>query len=672
MARCKTPRREGLSLELGATQLPVVAHAGTSGLLTRPAISHAAIPGTASLTCTATALAGSGLFGLLVREQIPGGGERATALADAQPKQPPAETSSGVLMQTGTPPVPLEGDRFQGNSDSPVPEATATGSTRELRGEGFEGRNDGRAVALPSEGVLIPDVGQGAENPAKVNAENVPGTRAVAPGAQTSPAAEAGGAPTEAIGMEGGSSVPAESSTSAENAIAAVEIGRGVPGTHEAPGHREPETGAKDPPASGTETETAATTAKPPVEEGAMQAHGTAAGDGSEKPGSEPEAPGRAEPILPALQGSGAVLQPVRPESPRLVAPRPVPLSAPAKKIAAGKSTASSGSLLAHHAKGSALPNSAAAASDIPATVSPEPPVTASRTTFLPSAGANPAAMAPTISAKRGPALMEMGTARSTPRLVPHSVNEGKGAATDGKTSSPGESAGATPDTGMRQEARFRSAMTEPSAHSRRMGARADGDSGTKAQPDGVQKPVMAPLSISKDPSGAAIRASTQPAPGHTGLTTEAGMSSAPWPRVATSATFQRMDAAAEPRVMESTPHRLAVGVQSGGLGWVEIHASGAAGQVAATLATSSVESHSAIAAQLPSVREFLAGEHIHVASLTSERFSQTAGGHDGSSSQSGGSDGSQSARSMERERLSQSLSVEGDGESLSYVNVRV
>jgi len=123
---------------------------------------------------------------------------------------------------------------------------------------------------------------------------------------------------------------------------------------------------------------------------------------------------------------------------------------------------------------------------------------------------------------------------------------------------------------------------------------------------------------------------------------------------------------------MESTPHRLAVGVQSGGLGWVEIHASGAAGQVAATLATSSVESHSAIAAQLPSVREFLAGEHIHVDSLTSERFSQTAGGHDGSSSQSGGSDGSQSARSMERERLSQSLSVEGDGESLSYVNVRV
>jgi hypothetical protein len=135
---------------------------------------------------------------------------------------------------------------------------------------------------------------------------------------------------------------------------------------------------------------------------------------------------------------------------------------------------------------------------------------------------------------------------------------------------------------------------------------------------------------------------------------------------------FDRMDAAVAPRVIESTPHRLAVGVDNGGLGWVEIHTTSAAGHVSATLASSSVESHHAIAAQLPEVREFLTGEHVRVDNLASERFS-------GSSRERGGSSGNQAeggdaraTRSAEQDRPSRSAAAETDSEGLSYISVRV
>jgi hypothetical protein len=162
-------------------------------------------------------------------------------------------------------------------------------------------------------------------------------------------------------------------------------------------------------------------------------------------------------------------------------------------------------------------------------------------------------------------------------------------------------------------------------------------------------------------------------------------VTSAPHPaHVPASAAFERMDSGAAPQAIESTPQRLAVGVRSPGLGWVEIRTSNTAGQVSATVATGSAESHSAVSAQLPSVREFLAGEHVRIDTLASERFPASAGGGgDGNSrGQSGnearnearndnGSEGGDSAKSEGEAIAARTSSATAEMESLSYINVR-
>jgi len=139
-----------------------------------------------------------------------------------------------------------------------------------------------------------------------------------------------------------------------------------------------------------------------------------------------------------------------------------------------------------------------------------------------------------------------------------------------------------------------------------------------------------------------------------------------------TTATFERMDSAPTPRVIESAPQRLDVGVHSGGLGWVEIHTSSAAGQISATLASGSVTTHGAISAQLSAVRDFLAGEHVRVDTLTSERFSQSSSGQQDSSSNDGGHGGGRGARSVEQERVVQVSTVDAERDEMSYISVRV
>jgi hypothetical protein len=156
--------------------------------------------------------------------------------------------------------------------------------------------------------------------------------------------------------------------------------------------------------------------------------------------------------------------------------------------------------------------------------------------------------------------------------------------------------------------------------------------------------------------------------------------------QVPASAAFERMDSGATPQVIESTPQRLAVGVRSPGLGWVEVHASNAAGQVSATVVAGSAESHGAVSAQLPSVREFLAGEHVRVDNLTSERFPASSGG--GGEGFSGGQSGNEARNQAGRESRDENGSEGGpslnnpgsastitsarETESLSYINVRV
>lgn len=132
------------------------------------------------------------------------------------------------------------------------------------------------------------------------------------------------------------------------------------------------------------------------------------------------------------------------------------------------------------------------------------------------------------------------------------------------------------------------------------------------------------------------------------------------------------MDSAAAPHIIESTPQRLTVGVRSTGLGWLEVHANNVAGQVSATVATSSTESHNAISAQLPTMREYLAGEHVRVDSLATERFPQSSGGQGSSSGNQSRNGDARQPRTMEPERSSGVSSEVVETEKLSYISVRV
>ena len=134
---------------------------------------------------------------------------------------------------------------------------------------------------------------------------------------------------------------------------------------------------------------------------------------------------------------------------------------------------------------------------------------------------------------------------------------------------------------------------------------------------------------------------------------------------------FERLDSAAAPQMIASTPQRLTVGVQSGGLGWVEIRAHTAQGLVSTTLATASVESQHAVAAELPSIRESLSGAQVQVGDLRSEVFSAPSGNR-GGSQQDQSQGGSSSGRTTGQDEGPPGASVETETEALSYINVRV
>jgi hypothetical protein len=189
----------------------------------------------------------------------------------------------------------------------------------------------------------------------------------------------------------------------------------------------------------------------------------------------------------------------------------------------------------------------------------------------------------------------------------------------------------------------------------------------------GLQKGAVDSVATPSTSSGSDLLApGTPPAaqPIHlAGPMTAQSLSPAPSARASAGAAFERMDSAAGPQVIENTPQRLAVGVHSTGLGWVEIRASSAAGQVSATL-TSSAESHGAIAGQLSTVREYLAGQHVQIDTLASERFSSSGNGS--SSHEHSRNENAQQARSIERGGTQNATPIEADAERLSYINVRV
>jgi flagellar hook-length control protein FliK len=133
------------------------------------------------------------------------------------------------------------------------------------------------------------------------------------------------------------------------------------------------------------------------------------------------------------------------------------------------------------------------------------------------------------------------------------------------------------------------------------------------------------------------------------------------------------MDSAAPPQTIESSPQRLAVGVRTSELGWVEIRTDNAAGQVSATVAANTAEAHPALTGQLSSMREYLVGQNVHVDHLAWESFPASSDQREGSSgerSPDGG--GTRGAKVPEQAISSGTASADADAESLSYINVRV
>jgi hypothetical protein len=134
-------------------------------------------------------------------------------------------------------------------------------------------------------------------------------------------------------------------------------------------------------------------------------------------------------------------------------------------------------------------------------------------------------------------------------------------------------------------------------------------------------------------------------------------------------AVFDHIDSGPAPQVLSRTPQRLDVGVRDSGLGWVEIHAHAAEGQIAATVSASPA-AHPALSAQLPAMRDYLAGQQVRVDSLEAQPFQASADAGHSSAGQQQASRNSSGAAAAGADPPG--VSAEAEPESLSWIDVRV
>lgn len=128
---------------------------------------------------------------------------------------------------------------------------------------------------------------------------------------------------------------------------------------------------------------------------------------------------------------------------------------------------------------------------------------------------------------------------------------------------------------------------------------------------------------------------------------------------------FDHIDSGMAPQVLSRTPQRLEVGVRDPGLGWVEIRAHSAEGQIGATVSASQA-AHPALAAQLPAMRDYLAGQQVRVDTLGAQPFEASADGGR-SAPENRNSGGNTHAAATARP-----APEDAEPESLSWVDVRV
>lgn len=134
-------------------------------------------------------------------------------------------------------------------------------------------------------------------------------------------------------------------------------------------------------------------------------------------------------------------------------------------------------------------------------------------------------------------------------------------------------------------------------------------------------------------------------------------------------AVFNRIDSGAAPQLLSRTPQRLDVGVRDAGLGWVEVRAHAAEGQIAATISTSPA-AHPGVAAQLPAMRDYLASQQVRVDTLSAQTFEASA--DSGRKSPGQQNTGHNPAGAAGATAAHAGFSAEAEPESLSWIDVRV
>ncbi|MBB6147224.1 hypothetical protein HNQ77_005218 [Silvibacterium bohemicum] len=207
-----------------------------------------------------------------------------------------------------------------------------------------------------------------------------------------------------------------------------------------------------------------------------------------------------------------------------------------------------------------------------------------------------------------------------------------------------------------------------------------DGTTGSALHGPLTADPVMSDLAI----SGSATIGPTVTVPALIGPAATGPASSAVAHGSASVAgldPYQRLDQAAPAVTLHSTANRFAVGVHDPALGYLEIDAHSAAGQISAALVTNSALSHASLAAQLPSLHEYLGDQQVRLSHLGVEQQmpqgDRSAPQREGGQSPGGRASESSPAApplSAGLARMSQSdWAEEGESGPLpSYINVRV
>ncbi|MGC2212701.1 MAG: hypothetical protein WA419_12120 [Silvibacterium sp.] len=208
---------------------------------------------------------------------------------------------------------------------------------------------------------------------------------------------------------------------------------------------------------------------------------------------------------------------------------------------------------------------------------------------------------------------LAQGTQQVTGNQTPSSASSVAGAATqqsahtaaDGSASSKESPSSALPHSSVAQQNAH--APAEQTA-----GGATAASSATPAEAHSIDAGSLSPSpSRMEQPSGAAPSASTNP------------------PANVATSLYEKIDQGAAPVVLHSGAQHVAVGVRDPDLGWIEIKTQNTAGQLAATLVTTSSQTHATLAAQLPAMTQYLHERDVRVGTLAVQQ--QMPGGNSGS-----------------------------------------